>query len=68
MPAALFLYLSTDLFSGGEENDIVHAERSAGILKGDQRHDRLQGVEADALNWSDEVFAQKFQAAFANRK
>ena len=68
MPAALFLSLSTDLFSGGEENDIVRAERSAGILKGDQRHERLQGVEADALNWSDEVFAQKFQAAFANRK
>ena len=57
MPAALFLCLSNDLFSGGEENDIFRAERSAGILKGDQRHDRLQGVEADALNWSDEVFA-----------
>ena len=56
MPAALFLCLSNDLFSGGEENDIVLAERSAGILKGDQRHDRMQGVEADALNWSDEVF------------
>ena len=57
MPAALFLCLSNDLFSEGEENDIVRAERSVGILKGDQRHDRLQGVEADALNWSDEVFA-----------
>ena len=68
MPAALFLCLSTDLFSGGEENDIVRTERSIDILEGDQRHDRLQGVEADALNWSDEVFAQKFQAAFANRK
>lgn len=52
-----FFCLSNDLFSGGEENDIFRAERSAGILKDDQRHERLQGVEADALNWSDEVFA-----------
>ncbi len=57
MPAALFLCLSNDLFSGGEENDIVRVERSTDILEGDQRYDRFQGVEADALNWSDEVFA-----------
>ena len=52
-----FLCLSNDLFSEGEESDIVRAERSADILEGDQRHDRLQGVEADALNWSDVMFA-----------
>jgi len=52
-----FLCLSNDLFSGGEENDIIRVERSTDILEGDQRYDRFQGVEADALNWSDEVFA-----------
>jgi len=32
-----FFCLSNDLFSGGEESDIVRAERSADILEGDQR-------------------------------
>jgi hypothetical protein len=32
-----FFCLANDLFSGGEESDIVRAERSADILTGDQR-------------------------------